>query len=444
MKRKNNLHVLIMTICTFFVLLMQMGCDKGHLPIWGGGHSVSGSRGLDMYLLWNNAATVAVTRAGTGPNGPLPPMPESRIYAMVNVAMHDVLNNIEPRYKTYALQNAIDRNADVDAAIAQAAHDVISALLPPEAGYADSLLQASLYSIANSNAKTDGINLGKAAGAAMLAKRANDGAATAQFAYVAGTGPGQYVATPPFDAPPFNGFVAVPGWGNIIPFGLTAGSQFRVPPPYAINSADYTSDYNASKNLGAAVNSTRTADQTQIGLFWLENSPLGWNRIAVKLILERNIDALSAARLLSVMHMALADANIGSLDSKFYYKYWRPITAVRMGDTDGNPNTTGLASWDVLAPPTPPVPDYPSNHATNGGAAAEVLKQFFGDNTSFSQTSTSLPGVTRSFKSFTQAATENSLSRIYAGYHFPNAVTNGQEMGTSIGKWDYYHALLLN
>ncbi len=391
----------------------------------------------------NDAATQAVARAGTGPGGPLPPMPESYIYAQVNVAMHDALNNISPEYKTYALLNTIDKKANPDAAVAKAAHDVIIALLPPLTTYADSLYQVSINGITNANedSKTRGVNIGAAAAAAMVAKRNNDGYATAQVPYVQGTLPGQYRSTTPFDQPPFNGFVAVPGWGKIKPFGVASASQFRPVPPYAINSADYTADFNDIKTLGAAVNSTRTTDQTEIGLFWLENIPHSWNRIARNLIIENKLDAWKAARLLGILHIALADANICSFEAKFYYNFWRPVTAVNLGDADGNPNTIGDDSWVPLAAPTPPIPDYPSNHAVNGAAAAQVLSYFFGNSVTFSATSSSFPNVTRNYLSFFQAAHENSLSRIYVGYHFRNAVNKGEAQGYLIGDYVFKNIL---
>ena len=393
-----------------------------------------------MLLMWNDAATVAVTRAGLGPNGPLPPMPESYIYAQVNVAMHDALNGVYSKYTTYALKT-VDKTADPDAAVAKAAHDIIVALLPPDAAYADSMYQASIGGIPESSAKTNGITLGQEAAAAMIAKRANDGYTTAQIPFTQGTMPGQYRFTAPFDGPPFNGFAAVPAWGNITPFGVASSSQFRPVAPYAVNTPEYAADYNEIKGMGASVNSTRTADQTQIGLFWLENSPLGWNRIARNLIQQKGMDAVEAAHVLGILHMALADANISSLEAKYYYKYWRPITAVQMGDSDGNSSTTGDASFSILAPPTPPIPDYPSNHAVNGGAASQVLTDFFGSNVSFTANSSSLASVTRSFSSFKAAANENALSRIYVGFHFRNAVEKGEAQGLLIGDYVYKNSL---
>jgi hypothetical protein len=431
-------------IGSLFLVLFYIGCtNKKELWKFLHGHPGEGDQtGVAMLLTWNDAATQAVARVGTGPDGPMPPMPESRIYAMVNVAMYDALNSIFPVNSPYALLNMSDRDASPDAALAKAAHDVIVALLPPEAGYADSIYRVSIAAIADGTARTKGIKLGAAAAAAMLAKRTSDGAAEAQTAYTPGTLPGNYRATPPFDGPPFNGFVAVPGWGKITPFGVASASQFRPVAPYSVNSAAYTSDYNDIKQLGGATGSTRSAGQTEIGLFWLENCPLGWNRIARGLIRERSLDAWAAARLLGLLHIALADANISCLEAKYYYNFWRPITAVRLGETDGNPDTKGDPSWDVLAPPTPPVPDYPSNHATNGGAAAAILKDFFGnDRISFTATSSSLPGVSRNYSSFSQASRDNALSRIYVGYHFRNAVMKGESMGEKIGDYVFGHVL---
>ncbi len=397
----------------------------------------------DMVLKWNEAGTQAIANMAplTG-SGPLPPMPESRIYAMINVAMHDALNSIVPKYQTYALKNTRDKDADANAAVAQAAHDVIFAMLPPQQPFADNLLTTSLASIADCDSKTRGIVLGKAAAKAILNLRANDGADVAQIPYTQGTLPGQYRATPPFDGPPFNGFVAVPGWGNITPFCLARGSQFRPVPPYAINSAAYTADYNDVKNLGAATGSTRTADQKEIAIFYLENAPLHFNRIARTMIESYKLDPWKSARLLALLQLAEADANIACLNAKFYYNFWRPITAIHLGASDGNPNTTGNATWDVLAPPTPPVPDYPSNHSVNGGAGAAILAHYFGrDNISYKQISSSLPGVTRTLNGFSQSAVENALSRVYVGYHFRNACLKGVDMGYKVGKYVFENYL---
>ena len=412
-----------------FIMIINAACTKDDDP----------SNDADTYnniavLKWNEAASIAVTRTGG-----LTPMVESRIYAMVNVAMHDVLNNIEKKFNTYALDGIIDNSADPDAALAQAAHDIIVSLLPPQKVYADSLLNVSLVAIPAGTNKDKGIAIGIAAATAMLSKRLNDGAATAQYPIVQGTLPGVYRSTPPFEA---SGMAALPGWGKVKPFALATSEQFRPVAPYVVNSTAYTTDFNEIKTLGCTSCPARTPEQTQIGLFWLENVPYSWNTITRKLITQNNLSGWQAAHLLALVHIAEADANIGVFDAKYFYNFWRPITAVRMAETDGNANTAGDAVWNVLAPPTPPVPDYPSNHAADGGAAAEVLKRYFGkDDISFSTTSSFLPGITRNYTSLSQAASEVSLSRIYVGYHYRNAIVEGETMGRKIGAFVYDNSL---
>ena len=392
----------------------------------------------EMVLKWNEAGTKAVTAIGG-----VPPMTESRIYAMINLAMHDALNNIAQKYDIYAFSATIVKDADPDAAVAQAAHDVMVLQLPPaQQTTANDLLTASLAGIADGDSKSKGISIGKAAAKAITDKRANDGAAAAQYPFTPGSLPGEYRATPPFDMPPLTGFVMLPGWGKVQPFGLTSVSQFRAAAPYAINSPEYTADFNEIKTMGCMGCTARSTEQTQIGLFWLDNVPLSWNRIARSLIIEKKLDGWKAARILALLQMAEADANISAFDGKYFYNYWRPISAVRLGDQDGNANTAGDPAWNILAPPTPPVPDYPSNHAVDGGAAAEVLKGCFNtDAVSFSASSNALPDVTRSFNNFSDAAREVSLSRIYVGFHFRHAVEVGESQGRKVGNYIFQNCL---
>ena len=388
----------------------------------------------DMVLQWNSITTNLVDQNG------FPPPQESRIYAMINTAVHDALNNIVQKYNTYALNGTPMPDANPDAAVAQAAHDVTEALLATQNVYLDSVLKTSLAQIPDGTSKEDGITVGAAAAKAMLDKRSTDGASTAQVPYSEGNLPDEYRFTPPFDAPP--GFAIVPDWGRVEPFGITSSSQFRPDSPYVLNSALYTTDYNEVKTLGCTSCAARTTDQTQIGLFWLENVPFSWNRITRILCTQHQLDGWKTAQLLSLIHMAMADANIASFEGKYYYNFWRPFTAIRLGEMDGNDSTAGDPNWNLLAPPTPPAPDYPSNHATNAGAVSELLKQYFNtDQISFSTTSNSLPGVTRNFTSFSQAAMEVAESRIYVGYHFRHSVEKGLEEGIQIGDFVFAHSL---
>jgi hypothetical protein len=362
---------------------------------------------------------------------------------MVNIAMHDALNNIVKKYKSYTLES-IDRSANPDAAVAQAAYDVLIAEAPWYKSSYDSLLTVSLNAVTASDGRTKGIALGHASATAIKSNRINDGSATAQFQYVPGNLPGAYQFTAPFDAAPFNGFYVIPGWGKLKPFGLSSASQFRPGAPLSVLSNEYTTDFNEIKNLGSINSTLRTADQTHLALFWMESSPIGWNRIARTIIADQNgnnMDAWKVARLLALLHIVEADAYISSCEAKTFYNFWRPITAIHNAATDGNPNTAPDPSWEVLAFPTPPIADYPSAHATAGGAAASVISAFFGkDNISFATTSTTNSG-TRSFSSLSQAAMENAMSRIYIGYHFRYSCTQGKTLGYNIGDYIFAHYL---
>jgi PAP2 superfamily len=415
----------------FLILIIVVAaCQKNN----SGQQTTPGNYSADMVLQWNLATTNIIDQNG------FPPPQESRIYAMINTAVHDALNNIVQKFNTYALNGTPVPDANPDAAVAQAAHDVTVALLPSQSEYLDSLLKMSLAPISDGKSKEDGVTVGAAAAKAMLDKRATDGASSAQVPFTQGSLPDQYRFTPPFDAPP--GFAIVPDWGKVNPFGLTSSSQFRPDSPYALNSAEYAADYNEVKTLGCTTCAARSADQTQIGLFWLENVSFSWNRITRILCAQHQLDGWKTAQLLSLVHMAMADANIASFEGKYYYNFWRPYTAIRLGDTDGNDSTDGDPNWNLLAPPTPPAPDYPSNHATNAGAVSELLKQFFNtDQISFSTTSNSLPGVTRNYTSLSQAAMEVAVSRIYVGYHFRHSIDKGLEEGVQIGDFVFAHSL---
>ena len=290
------------------------------------------------------------------------------------------------------------------------------------------------------------MTVGQAAAAAILALRANDRFATTtwfDFNYPQGTEPGEWRFTPDFPAP----LAFASNFGDVTPFVLQRSDQFRPGAPYHLGSHKYAADYNEIKVIGGdgvTTPSTRTADQTEIGLFWIESSPLAWNRLARALSASRGLDLWQNARLYGLLNLAMADGYIASWEAKYHYRFWRPITAIRLGDTDGNPETQGVADWTPLQP-TYPMPDHDSGHAVQGGVAAEVLKQFFGtDNVPFTICSTTvgaasactdpIPAV-RSYSSFSQAADENAVSRIYIGIHFRHAVEEGLQHGRKIANY---------
>jgi hypothetical protein len=284
--------------------------------------------------------------------------------------------------------------------------------------------------------------VGQAAAAAIIALRDSDGSDTPLlgFDYPQGTEPGEYRFVPGAN------FTFLPGWGNVTPFVLVRSSQFRAGPPYLIKSQNYAADFDEVKSLGGddvITPSMRTAEQTEIGLFWIESSPLAWNRLTRIVSASSGLDLWENARLFGLLNLALADGYIGSWETKHHYNFWRPVTAIHAADTDGNPNTAADPTWTPLQP-TYPIPDHDSAHAVEGGAAAEVLKQFFGtDHMGFSVCSLSLPAgsqctdevpVFRHYTSFSQAADENALSRILIGIHFRRATEEGIQHGRKIAK----------
>ena len=305
----------------------------------------------------------------------------------------------------YVFDASVDPWASRDAAVAAAARNVLVPLIeqipapfPPEclqAGLAsvEADYATAIGAIRKGAAKTRGIRLGRAAAAAILALRARDGSDTAllDFDYPQGTEPGEYRFTPGFN------FVFAPGWADVTPFVLERSSQFRPNPPYRLRSKKYTADFNEVKALGSddiSTPSARTPDQTEIALFWLESSPLQWNRIARTASASARLDAWENARLFGLLNLALADGYISSFEAKRHFNFWRPVTAIQLADSDGNAKTIGVANWTPLAP-TPPITDHDSGHSVQGGAAAEVLKRFFGtDHVSFSTCSLTLPEST--------------------------------------------------
>ena len=376
----------------------------------------------------------------------------TRTLAMVHGAVHDALNAIDRKYDAYYFEGPADSTAAPDAAVAAAAHTVLVGVAnsfgtPAQKGAALALVeQAYVTSIARVTAgpaRNQGVAVGRAAGAAMLALRKDDGV-TRDAPYTPGMGPGKWrphpnpvPANPPIANPDAAGgylSTLVPGWGNVTPFTLLSASQFWLPGPPALTSATYARDYNEVKNVGGKVSTVRTVDQTDIARFWFEG-PGAWNTIARTVATSRGLDARDSARVLALMNMAMADAYIAGFKIRYVYDSWRPITAIREGDNDGNDATAGDLTWDSHQN-TPAVSDYPSTQSTFSGAAAVVLASVLGgDQATFTFTSGKpFDGITRSFTSFSQAARESADSRVYAGIHFRSACEDGLVLGRKIGQ----------
>ena len=401
----------------------------------------------DEVLEWNVAA---ITVAETGGQNPIM---VSRTLAMAQLAVHDALNAIDRRFEPFLLESRAEPQAAPAAAVAAAARDVLAGVIPsfdtPEQrAKALELLEttyaAALAKVPDGPARRDGLAIGQAAAAAMLRARARDGA-TATVAYTPGTAPGQWRPTPnpmPADPPmPTPALAAgnlpamLPQWATLTPFTMASPWQFRLPGPPKLDSEAYARDYVEVQRLGGKASAARTPEQTEIARYWYEGSPQGWSRIARVVSTQRGLDRWDNARLLALVSAAMADGFVAGADTRYLYNFWRPVTAIRAGDADGNDRTTADPAWETFLN-TPALPDYPSTHSVLGGAAAAVLARFFGtDQVAFTMTSgPPFRGITRTFASFSQAAQENADSRVYAGLHFRSACRDGVRLGEQIGR----------
>jgi membrane-associated phospholipid phosphatase len=247
---------------------------------------------------------------------------------------------------------------------------------------------------------------------------------------VPGTQPGDYQLTPPnFSAPDFA------QWPQVVPFALARADQFRPDVPPALTSADYTKVFDEVKALGFISSTTRTAEQTQIGMFWNGNIQDFWNEIAQTAVLNHHLDLENSARLFALLNISLADTTIAFFEAKYTYNFWRPVTAIQLAATDGNPETEPNPTWLPLPTKTAPDPSYPGAHSAISKAGATVLAFYFGNTFTFDVTSESLAGVTRHFTSFSAAAEEAGLSRIYAGQHFRSDHVAGKHLGERVAEF---------
>ena len=294
---------------------------------------------------------------------------------------------------------------------------------------------ASLSKIPDGPARAAGVAVGEAVAGQVVFLRSSDGSEV-EGTYTFGSGPGEYQRTPPTFGNP-----SIPAWRFVTPFVLKRGSQFRAEGPPSLSSDEWAEEFNETKRLGSIDSSDRTQEQTTIALCGAEPALPMWNRVARSVSAERNTGLIENARLFALLNLAMVDATIACWDSKYAYRFWRPVTAIGNADTDGNASTDADPAWTPLRP-TPLHPEYPSAHACVSNAAAKVLTGFFGNHIPFSTATSTCPaGVVRSYDSFQAMADEIGDSRIYIGFHFRSAVRHGANLGRQVGHWTFHRFL---
>lgn len=376
---------------------------------------------------WNEVALQAIRD-----EKPAPPV-AARALAVVSTAVFEAVNSIEGRYQSYAAVPAVSPLASVNAAAAAAARDALAALFPARAATFNAALSAVVASLPVGSATTEGLAAGSAAATQVLALRANDGmSATSTYSPTGELG--RWAPTAP------GASAVLPQWGQVKPWTMLTNSQFRPVAPPAITTTEYSSAFALVRQLGSVNSTVRNADQTATAHYWAggpgtATPPGQWNMIARTVAQQQDLSVTDASRLYALMNMALADAAILCWDAKYFYDYWRPVTAIRSGAIDGNAGTPGDAEWTPLLN-TPSFPAYTSGHSTFSAAASTVLAAFFGtDMISFTVPSESINAGPRTFRSFTAAANEAGMSRIYGGIHFGFDNKAGLASGRALGNF---------
>jgi hypothetical protein len=378
---------------------------------------LSSAARCDVIVDWNAKADAI------GIEKQLSNVPNGRGQAMLHVAMFEAVNAIDRRYAPYKLNLTAEHATSKEAAAASAAYEILLALYPDRKIDLDATLAASLSGIAETDAKSKGIELGKKAAAGIIALRANDSSDKTEN-YRPYTTPGAYVPTviPIESTSP-----------ALTPWVMSTGSQFRPGPPPALSSETWTRDLNEIREIGSRNSSKRTAEQTNIGRFWFQTGPRTYNPIVKQVAMARNMDVVDCARLVALSSMASIDAFIAVFDAKYTYNLWRPVTAVRNADITSNPATPREESWGPLGV-TPMHPEYPCAHCIVAAAIATVLQTVAGDEGDISLTSPTAPGVTRKWTRLQDYSEEVSNARIYAGFHYRFSTEVGKDMGKKIGQ----------
>ena len=377
----------------------------------------------DTVTDWNqNAARALFVTAAQPPQASVPHL------AMVHGAVYDAVNAIDGGHEGYLLSPRIGTRSDSkEAAAAAAAHGVLLHLLPAQQQLLDSQYAASLATIPDGSPKARGVAVGEAAAKAMIVARTDDGR-FGSFRFAVGLGPGEW-------RPVLPAFVNDPNaWlKDVEPFLIRSSSQFRSKGPLPLDSRRYAREFEEVKSVGSATSTTRSEDQTRAARYWAENPPATWNRIFQTLSAQQGLSLVDNARFFAMLYMTAADGLISVWDDKAHWSFWRPITAIREADTDGNQRTEPDTGWLPLIA-TPPYPDHPSAHLGLSGSIGKTLRGFFGTD-KVAWTDTNNGGFTRSFTRISQAVEEIVGARIWAGLHFRTADEQGERIGSQVARY---------
>jgi hypothetical protein len=381
----------------------------------------------DVVLDWNAIMQTTVNTTF--------PFVQGRSAAIVQLAVFEAVNAIAGGYQPYLGTITAPPGASPDAAAIVAAHDTLVALYPASAANLDAQEALSLLAIPDSQSKVDGVAVGQEAAVAMLTLRANDGS-SAVVGYTPGNNPGDWQPTPPAFLPALS-----PGWGQVTTFGIKSGSQFRSAPPPVLNGGRYAQDYNEVMLKGDVNSTVRPQDRTDVALFYRASAVQILNEAARLVSATQGKTLAQNAHDLALLNMAICDGLISSMETKYFYNRWRPVTAIRFGDTDDNPKTDVNATWLPLVG-TPPFPSYPSAHASSSGAARRVLEYVYGrSGFAVDLTSPTAPGVVLHYTAWKQITDDIDDARIYGGIHFRSDQQAGAEQGSKVGIYIITHNL---
>jgi hypothetical protein len=373
---------------------------------------------------WNAIAQDAIVTIGAQP------IQRSQLWmTLVHVAIYDAVTSINGEYERFKVTPAHLRPASRDAAAIAAAHGILVRLLPSQQATLDAARDRSLAAIRDGAKKNNGIAIGEEVASQLL--EIHDGVIPT-VTYTPGAGPGVWQPTPPAFAN-----ALLPGFAQITPFALASASQFRPGPPPSLSSSVWTRDYNEVMAFGVATGSLRTPEQTEIGRFYTEHAVTQYSRAFRRYAIENGFDVRQTARFFAMANTAILDSQIACWDAKFHYNFWRPVTAIRAGDTDGNPATNPDPAWIGLAV-TPAHPEYPAAHGCWTSATATILEDFNGTKAVDFVLDSTVTGTTHVFENTDDLRTEIINARVYGGMHYRNSVEVGARIGEQVADWVAY------